>query len=108
MTDIGPGTKVVFLGFKNQRCGYGDERRPTKGQVYTVRAIVGPPTYRRTCFLLAEIRNRPRLYSSPYMVGVMEFAFAAKRFRPIDDTDHSESMELLRKIADTRKVRVDA
>lgn len=94
MSNIGPGTKVVCVN------NVGAEELAV-GQTYTVRNLCCSP-HPGIGLILAEIST-----GDIHGHGG-EACYKHERFRPIDDIDHSESMALLRKLADVRKVRVDA
>lgn len=76
-----PGDLVVCVDGKfpaGSDCYYGDETFVREGAVYTVRETF--LEYQGTHTLtVEEIVNKPREYSD----GLVEFHFAASRFRPI-------------------------
>lgn len=96
------GVKVVCVDDAwPENSWYGYEVLPVKGQAYTIRDLV---EYEGTlCCLLVEVQNSPQDYNQ----GMIEAAFAVRRFRPLITQEDDVAMfrELLN-VAD-KKVEED-
>jgi hypothetical protein len=92
------GQKVVCIAtWDHNGKGYGDEVGPVKGSIYTVRCIgvgLSPKFPTSLQVRVFEILNPTRQYAE----GFYEGAFAAWRFRPVDDrkTDIGVFIDILR------------
>jgi hypothetical protein len=87
------GQKVVCIdaeGILRPDTAFGLEALPALNEVYTVRAVVLPDG-ETPCLLLEEIRNEP----ADYEYGKYEFAFIARRFRPVVEPDISIFQRML-------------
>lgn len=69
------------------RGGYGDETKPVKGNIYTVRGIRGFSigVFSAVGIVVEEIHNEARLY----LAGMIEVHFHVVHFRPVHKTDIS-------------------
>ncbi|MDF1599694.1 hypothetical protein PZ895_07880 [Mesorhizobium sp. YIM 152430] len=93
------GMKVVCVEGANREHGYGDEKLPETGRVYTIREIKPCMGSGVVCITLREIVNEKRTYFQVDLRREVfgECAWPAHTFRPIQDrkTDISVFTALL-------------
>jgi hypothetical protein len=91
------GQKVECIVAPSMFLCRNGEVAPSKGGVYTIRAILGDPSGDEFV-RLNEIVNEPRVYDQ----GFEECCFDAAAFRPIVDraTDIRFAHDILRKVSD--------
>lgn len=78
-----PGQRVVCIKDIPVTGGYGTEKAPVKGKVYTVRDRMFSEHHRAEAIRLVEVTNIPMDYHD----GFHECWFACRCFRPVHETN---------------------
>lgn len=97
------GQLVVYVGCSGPFTkGLGKEKWPTKGTVYTVRALV--TRWPQPAIRLAEIVNEPLAYGD----GTYECAWWSGAFRPVDETRIAVFRQALAKLPTKTPIKAEA